>query len=221
MLSVIFYIRSTWKTTRSFHELSWRKRHIRGAQKMSQKPAVSNRVQKALSSVETFWPGRLDAIQKEQLTALVEQHEFSVAAGDLKRPASAESTQAHAGSWRRVIQATVNRMTAPSLDNASDYVSRAQRDLAKPQKPPVRRPVQGRDSCDIAGDNHRPGGRFHCQSEHTRALEISSSAPHTRAVARPPKVRRPSPASTGWRSRIGSIPSTWTEPSDPCRGRPR
>ena len=50
---------------------------------MSQKPAVSNRVQKALSSVETFWPGRLDAIQKEQLTALVEQHEFSVAAGDL------------------------------------------------------------------------------------------------------------------------------------------
>ena len=50
---------------------------------MSQKPAVSNRVQNALSSVETFWPGRLDAIQKEQLTALVEQHEFSVAAGDL------------------------------------------------------------------------------------------------------------------------------------------
>ena len=66
-------------------------------------------------------------------------------------------------------------------------MSKAQRDLVKPQKPPVRRPVQGRDSCDIAGDNHRLGGRFHCQSENTRALEISSSAPHTRAVARPPK----------------------------------
>jgi hypothetical protein len=50
---------------------------------MSQTPAVSSRVQKALTSVDTFWPGRLDAVQKEQLSALVEQHEFSIAAGDL------------------------------------------------------------------------------------------------------------------------------------------
>ena len=50
---------------------------------MSQTPAVSSRVQKALTSVDTFWPGRLDAVQKEQLSALVEQHQFSVAAGDL------------------------------------------------------------------------------------------------------------------------------------------
>jgi hypothetical protein len=50
---------------------------------MYPKAVLSNRVQKALTSVDTFWPGRLDAAQKEQLTALVEQHGFSVAAGDL------------------------------------------------------------------------------------------------------------------------------------------
>ena len=50
---------------------------------MPPKAAVSSHVQKALTSIDTFWPGRLDAAQKEQLTALVEQHEFSVAAGDL------------------------------------------------------------------------------------------------------------------------------------------
>jgi hypothetical protein len=50
---------------------------------MQQKAVVPSRVQKALTSVDTFWPGRLDAVQKEQLSALLEQHEFSVAAGDL------------------------------------------------------------------------------------------------------------------------------------------
>jgi hypothetical protein len=50
---------------------------------MSQKVAVSGRVQKALTSVDIFWPGQLDTAQKEQLAALVEQHEFSVDAGDL------------------------------------------------------------------------------------------------------------------------------------------
>ena len=50
---------------------------------MSQKVVVHSHVQKALTSIDTLWPGRLDAAQKEQLTALVEQHEFSVAAGDL------------------------------------------------------------------------------------------------------------------------------------------
>ena len=50
---------------------------------MSQKTVISSRVQKALTCIDTLWPGRLDAAQKEQLTALVEQHEFSVAAGDL------------------------------------------------------------------------------------------------------------------------------------------
>jgi len=118
---------------------------------------------------------------------------------------------------RCTFQATVNRMTAPSLDNASDYVSRAQRGLAKPQKLPARRLVQGHDSSDIAGDNHRPGGRFHCQSEHTRALEISSSAPHTRAVARPPKFggghRRVQDGDLG----LAQFRHTWTEPSDPCQ----
>jgi hypothetical protein len=50
---------------------------------MSQRAAVSTRIRKALSSVDTLWPGQLDAAQKEQLSALVEQHELSVAAGDL------------------------------------------------------------------------------------------------------------------------------------------
>ena len=50
---------------------------------MSQKVVVHSRAQNVLTSIDTLWPGRLDAAQKEQLTALVEQHEFSVAAGDL------------------------------------------------------------------------------------------------------------------------------------------
>ena len=50
---------------------------------MPPKAVISSHVQKALTSVDTFWPGRLDPVQKQQLTALVEQHEFSVAAGDL------------------------------------------------------------------------------------------------------------------------------------------
>jgi hypothetical protein len=50
---------------------------------MSQRVVVPSHVQKALTSIDTFWPGRLDAVQKEQLSALVEQHKFSVAAGDL------------------------------------------------------------------------------------------------------------------------------------------
>ena len=113
-------------------------------------------------------------------------------------------------------KATVNRTTAPSSDNASDYVSKAQRDLAKPQKLPVRRPVRGRDSCDIAGDNHRPGGRFHCQSEHTLARDTASLAPHARAVARLPKVPRRSAASTGWGPRNPPEPSLFSEPLKPA-----
>lgn len=47
------------------------------------KDSVSSQVRKALSSANVFWPGRLDAVQREQLCSLIEQHAFCVAAGDL------------------------------------------------------------------------------------------------------------------------------------------
>src|SRR5512133_1398626 len=50
---------------------------------MQHEPSVPSRLRKALSSADLLWPGRLDAVKREQLAALIEQHGFSPAAGDL------------------------------------------------------------------------------------------------------------------------------------------
>ena len=54
----------------SLMDILCQKHRAKGAHPMSQKAVVPSRVQKALTSVDTFWPGRLDAVQKEQLSAL-------------------------------------------------------------------------------------------------------------------------------------------------------